>query len=54
MKPSYWILEWVDPATGLAHTATYYQRARVRGAAIVKRAQGMESVNVKAYWRNPE
>lgn len=49
MKPHRYILHWID-ANGIARQFPYFERARARGAAIVKRAQGMRGVHIQPDW----
>ena len=46
MKPIHWILSWVNPLTGNADEAIYFQRARANGMRVILKAKGMQNVVV--------
>ena len=54
MKPTYWLLQWINPRTNARESATYYQRAAARGAVIMRNAQGMRDVQLIPQWGNPK
>lgn len=52
MKPTHWIVTYTDPKTRTQHTSKpYFQRAQARGAVIIAKAQGMQSVNLIPKWK---
>lgn len=44
--PQYWLISWIDPATGERHEQKETQRATARGLVIMRRAMGMLDVQI--------